>query len=172
MRATPIGQLLNSYLKQDLNLTKETAHLLFSANRWEAKYYIDDLLDQGITVIADRYSYSGIAYSMASDLDPEWCRSSEVGLPEPDLVIYFDVDIEQSYNDFVGSGGDVQERNDQVDFLAKVHNAYQCIPLMSVPWRFVDASGTKEATQEIVRELTIDAIRKTTRIRRYIHWSC
>lgn len=36
-RTTPIGQLINGYLTGNFELSDETIHLLFSANRWELK---------------------------------------------------------------------------------------------------------------------------------------
>lgn len=38
-RTTPIGQLINGYLAEGMNLPDEAIHLLFSANRWELKYF-------------------------------------------------------------------------------------------------------------------------------------
>ncbi len=64
------------------------AHLLFAVNRWELKKEIEDRINTGQNVILDRYSYSGIAYSHAKGLDYNWCRNTEIGLPEPDTVFY------------------------------------------------------------------------------------
>ena len=46
------------------------------------------LLESGKDVILDRYAYSGVAYTRAQGLDIQWCESSDVGLPTPDLVIF------------------------------------------------------------------------------------
>lgn len=40
-------------------------HLLFSANRWERAKNIIKTLEAGVTVIVDRYCYSGVAFSAA-----------------------------------------------------------------------------------------------------------
>jgi hypothetical protein len=37
-RTTPIGQMIDSYLKSQLDMDDHVIHLLFSANRWEAAY--------------------------------------------------------------------------------------------------------------------------------------
>ena len=66
-------------------------HLLFSANRWEAAASIRTAIQEGITVVIDRYYYSGIVYSAAKgniDLSLEWARYPEVGLPLPDLCLF------------------------------------------------------------------------------------
>lgn len=46
-------------------LPDEAIHLLFSANRWERAKNIIQSLENGITVIVDRYCYSGVAFSAA-----------------------------------------------------------------------------------------------------------
>lgn len=35
-RSTPIGQMIDAYLKSDVEMDDHVIHLLFSANRWEA----------------------------------------------------------------------------------------------------------------------------------------
>jgi len=79
-RETPIGKLIDAFLKRDIEMPAEAIHLIFSANRWELKYWsigafraltvfyrqkLEETLKAGISVIMDRYIYSGVAYSAA-----------------------------------------------------------------------------------------------------------
>lgn len=64
-RTTIIGQMINQYLQGSCELDDHVIHLLFSANRWEVAKNIEKLLNEGITLIVDRYLYSGIAFSAA-----------------------------------------------------------------------------------------------------------
>lgn len=66
-RTTPIGKLLNSYLADSsTKLDDRAVHLLFAANRWEVAEKIRrEVLEEGKVVIADRYAWSGVAYSRA-----------------------------------------------------------------------------------------------------------
>jgi len=67
-------------------------HLLFSANRWELAPRIRQLLASGVTVLVDRYAFSGVAYSAAKPgLTLSWCRQPDRGLPRPDLVLYLEL---------------------------------------------------------------------------------
>ena len=91
-RSTRIGKLLDEYLKFETNISHESVHLLFSANRWESKQKIESLIASGKTVIIDRYSHSGIVYSLVKGLSLEFCTACEKGLPKPDLILYFDCD--------------------------------------------------------------------------------
>lgn len=68
-RTTSTGHLINEYLKDgNCKLNNETIHLLFAANRWENVDKTKTLLLEGVNVIVDRYSYSGIAYSVAKSI--------------------------------------------------------------------------------------------------------
>jgi len=42
-RATPIGQMIDGYLKSQVDMDDHVIHLLFSANRWEAASVVPDL---------------------------------------------------------------------------------------------------------------------------------
>ena len=58
--------MLNMYLQnRDFKFPDEAVHLLFAVNRWEMKEQIIKDLNDGITVICDRYAFSGVAYSAA-----------------------------------------------------------------------------------------------------------
>ncbi|KAH7646901.1 thymidylate kinase family [Cryptosporidium bovis] len=94
-RKTEIGKILDLYLRKQLRLSPEVSHLLFCANRWELNDYIKQQLGNGVHVICDRYSFSGVAYSSgAVNLDIEWCKSPEKGLVSPDIVLFLDTNLE------------------------------------------------------------------------------
>ena len=51
----------------------------------------------GGVVVCDRYAYSGVAFSGAKPgLGLAWCKRPDVGLPEPDAVIYLDLPAEDA----------------------------------------------------------------------------
>ncbi|KAK3937463.1 thymidylate kinase [Diplogelasinospora grovesii] len=113
-RTTPIGQMIDGYLKSQVEMDDHVIHLLFSANRWEAVKTITSLLSSGVTVLCDRYYYSGIVYSAAKQnpsLSLSWARAPEVGLPRPDLVLFLDLDEAQA-RARGGWGGEVYERGE------------------------------------------------------------
>lgn len=65
-RSSATGKSINEYLlNADSDIEGHAIHLLFSANRWEAVDEIKKLLLSGISVICDRYAFSGVAYSVA-----------------------------------------------------------------------------------------------------------
>ncbi|RFU71960.1 thymidylate kinase [Trichoderma arundinaceum] len=96
-RSTPIGQMIDSYLKSNVDMDDHAIHLLFSANRWEAAANIRAYLAAGISVVSDRFYHSGIVYSAAKKnphLPLSWARAPDSGLPRPDLVLFLDLDEE------------------------------------------------------------------------------
>lgn len=50
-RTTSIGHLINSYLQSSANLSDQTIHLLFSANRWEASDSLTSKLLSGQSLV-------------------------------------------------------------------------------------------------------------------------
>ncbi|GMQ10005.1 hypothetical protein CsSME_00053182 [Camellia sinensis var. sinensis] len=73
-RNTGVGQMISSYLANKSELDDHAIHLLFSANRWEKRSLMENKLRSGTTLIVDRYSFSGVAFSSAKGLDIEWCK--------------------------------------------------------------------------------------------------
>ena len=88
-RQTPIGQTIDGFLKKEINIKCSKAiHLLFSANRWEMNDLVKTSLSQGVWVIADRYTLSGLVYTCAHSKEDihEWCKFSDNGLVIPDIA--------------------------------------------------------------------------------------
>lgn len=104
-RTTRIGGIINQYLVDpSFTLTDQSAHLLFSANRWEVVPDIIAALERGESVVMDRYIYSGIAYSLAKSKtgtndpqmgDVQWLYSPDKGLPKPDLTLFLTLSLEE-----------------------------------------------------------------------------
>ncbi|KAL4972106.1 thymidylate kinase-domain-containing protein [Aspergillus desertorum] len=98
-RTTPIGKLIDGYLRRQSHLNDHSIHLLFSANRWEIAQSIESDIANGTSVIIDRYSYSGAVYSAAkanSSLSLEWAWQPEIGLPKPDLCLFLSISPEEA----------------------------------------------------------------------------
>lgn len=68
-RTNTTGKLLDNYLnkKVDFGGSKETVHLLFSANRWENQEALKDIMgsEDHAVILMDRYVASGLAFSLA-----------------------------------------------------------------------------------------------------------
>ena len=127
---TPIGQAINSYLAGETQQEDHVIHLLFSANRWERAQAINDPINDGKTVIIDRYYYSGCVYSAAKqkpDLPLEWCRQPELGLPRLDVYIFLDISAEAAARrgGFGAERYEKQEAQDRVRHLFSELQAHE-----------------------------------------------
>lgn len=125
-RLTPVGKLLNEYLTNaNFDLSDQTAHLLFSANRWELARGLEDTINGGQNVVLDRYIYSGIAYSLAKAAlnDYDWLYSPDRGLPKPDLTIFLTIGLEELSN----RKGWGDERYEKQEFQKKVKECFMRI---------------------------------------------
>eukprot|EP01028_Stygiella_incarcerata_P005986 TRINITY_DN24698_c0_g1_i1.p1 TRINITY_DN24698_c0_g1~~TRINITY_DN24698_c0_g1_i1.p1 ORF type:complete len:234 (-),score=57.25 TRINITY_DN24698_c0_g1_i1:194-862(-) len=124
-RTLPSGQVIDSYLKSSSDLDDHAIHLMFTANRWEKRDLMLEKLSQGTTLILDRYSFSGVAFTAAKGIDKNWCACPEVGLPGPDLVMYFDVSLKSAQS----RSGFGEERYEKESFAAKVKTVFDSILL-------------------------------------------
>lgn len=137
-RTTQIGKMIDSYLQSETDLDDRTLHLLFSANRWEKHTLLRQTLESGKTVIADRYAYSGVAYSTAKGLPLEWCKNSDDGLPAPDVVVYLDLSPEDSKK----RRGYGSERYENLEMQTKVAKTFKA--LRTPKWKIVDADADED----------------------------
>lgn len=159
-RTTVIGGLINSYLQSSQELSDQSIHLLFSANRWEASASIEKRLQEGTHLVCDRYAHSGVAYSGAKGLDLSWCKASDRGLPAPDCIFFLDIPVE----DAVKRGQYGEERYEKVDFQKKVRSSFLSLQQMdeqqgpSVPWHVLDARKTVEQLQAEIQEIALRVV--------------
>lgn len=145
-RNTLIAGMIDSYLKSSVNLDDYSVHLLFVANRWECRGQILDWIHDGKTVVLDRYSYSGIAYSAAKGLDMEWCKGPETGLPKPDKVFFFKCPPELARQRAEYGG----ERYEKLEFQEKVAKVYEKLFKDLENSTEIDASLTQEEIFSII----------------------
>ncbi|KAK7324579.1 hypothetical protein VNO77_28253 [Canavalia gladiata] len=151
-RTTNVGQMISAYLTNTSHLDDHTIHLLFSANRWEKRSLMETKLKTGTTLIVDRYSYSGVAFSSAKGLDIEWCKAPEIGLLAPDLVAYLDISPEKAAE----RGGYGGERYEKLEFQKKVADCYKV--LHDASWKVVDACQPMEDVEKQLQEIVFDCV--------------
>ncbi|XP_042498857.1 thymidylate kinase-like [Macadamia integrifolia] len=106
----------------------------------------------GTTLIIDRYSYSGVAFSSTTGFNIEWCKAPEKGLLAPDLVVYHDIPPEKAAE----RGGYGGERYEQLEFRGKVAQHYQM--LHDATWKIVDACRPIEDIEKQLIELAMDCV--------------
>ncbi|KAH8827287.1 thymidylate kinase [Flagelloscypha sp. PMI_526] len=160
-RTTPIGKMIDAYLRSESDLDDQAVHLLFSANRWEATSKINALLASGTIIICDRYAFSGVAFSVAKSLSLpsppqtgplsyDWCKMPDTGLPRPDLTLFFDVSPSVARQ----RGAYGEERYEKEEMQSRVRSVFESIFRESSQGVVVvDANKTKEEVQTQVWDL-------------------
>ena len=73
---------------REVRVRQEEELLLLSLSKGENSEAIAKKLKKGSTLIVDRYSYSGVAFSNAKGLDLNWCLAPEKGLPGEPLFMF------------------------------------------------------------------------------------
>ena len=158
-RKTRTGKIIDDYLTNKIEVLDDRCiHLLFAANRHESKVDIVADLNNGINIICDRYSYSGIAYTsskkVADKMSIEWCTSSECGLPKPDSIIFLNLPVTDAQKR--GKYGD--ERYEKVEFQKRVKSAFDQIIENEkkgnehTKWNIIDANNDIESIHtEVVK---------------------
>jgi len=148
-RTTPIGKMIDSYLRSQSELDDRAIHLLFSANRWELASLIEKDLAAGTTLLADRYAYSGACFSASKSppLPLAWCQAPDSGLPAPDLVLFLDIGPEAAAK----RGGYGEERYERREMQERVRGVFKRLgEEEGRGWVEVDAGQALDAvTQEI-----------------------
>jgi len=156
---TPCGELLSQYLKSKVEIDARAAHLLFCANRWEQAKKINELLEEGKVIVCDRFSASGVAYSMAKGVDMAWCISCEQGLPRPDLVVLLNVEPELAST---RANFGIDDRHEVLALQQKIAANYYDSEVISMAqaYRTIDGSSAPEhvalQTYELVCKVLID----------------
>ena len=154
-RTTAMGQMINAYLQSKTEMDDGAIHLLFSANRWEKRAAMEEKLSSGVTLVVDRYSYSGVAFTAAKGvpgLDLEWCKAPERGLLRPDAVLYLNMPIEAAQK----RGGFGEELYETSDLQKAVRANFE--RLTEDWWTTVDATGTVEEVAEECERVAKDAV--------------
>ncbi|XP_053178149.1 thymidylate kinase [Scomber japonicus] len=155
-RSTTIGQLISSYLEKKSDLEDHTVHLLFSANRWELVPLMKKKLEQGTTLVVDRYAFSGAAFTSAKPgFCLDWCKQPDVGLPKPDLVMF----LQLSPAEAALRGQFGEERYETSAFQKAVQQKFeQLMKDPSVNWQIIDASQSVEDVHKNIANHTNNAI--------------
>lgn len=111
----------------------------------------------------DRYAYSGVAFTAAKskNIDFEWCKAPDDGLPMPDCIIYMDVNEEMA-NQRGGFGTERYEtqemqRNVRREF-AKMKEESRAVDVNL--WEDVDASGSVEEVSDRIINIVNGVLNK------------
>lgn len=157
-RTSPYSKDIEAYLHGDTEASPEEAVRLFAMDRayWLARMSED--LARGITLVVDRFTYSGIAYGMANGLDKERCNQIEtecIGNQtplHPDIVILLDMDPK----DAAKRNRYGQQRYETVEFQLRVRDAFY--KLFDYGWVLINAGLRLGEVLDTAQDMCIKAL--------------
>ena len=164
---TPLGRRLReAFLETEENVAPIAELLLFAADRAQhVELLIRPALEQGRTVISDRYADATFAYQGAGRGFDEKVVNEVIALAtgglKPDLTLFFDITVETAIRRMKEHQGNerVQNRMDleTAEFYERVRDSYLGIAEHE-PQRFrvIDANGSVEVIHKKVGEI-VDA---------------
>ena len=121
------GKLLRESAQSGRLSIEEEVELFLKDRREHVNELILPRLREGCVVIVDRYYFSTAAYQGARGLDPqELIRRNEEFAPEPDLLVLFDLPVEDGLAR-VRARGDKADHFEQVEQLRRVREIFLSI---------------------------------------------
>lgn len=160
----PIGSLIRQMLSGKVATDQRTIASLFAADRTDhlvnKEKGLRHKIDQGATVLCDRYYFSSYAYH-AQYIDMEWVihlNSLNAEILRPDVTIFIDVDpkiclerIQSSRNEF--------EMYEKIDIMKKVReNYFKSFERLNPFEKIVIINGNN--TMENVENQILQAVKK------------
>ena len=158
---TPLGEQIRSLLLDPKYSPDAITELyLYSASRRvNLTEKIFPLLQQGKTVICDRFIYSTVAYQgYARGLDPEFVRAVNYKTVEPlkvDLALFIDIPPEAGFKRKGGADKSDRLERESLDFFNKVYKGF-CDMCNSGEMVKVDGLGSEDE----VASLILNAVEK------------
>jgi len=86
----------DKWLETEGTLDAMVFQCLQTINRLELLETINNHINNGKTIIFDRYWASALVYGALDGLDTTWIRDIQAPLPEPDLWLFLDIPAEES----------------------------------------------------------------------------
>ena len=139
--SSPFGRLIRHYLDKKIDFDQFELNNLYSADRYYAKTILDDLIRNGIIVIADRYTPSNIAYGAFNGDTKERIQTMDQFLPQPDIIILVDIDPTTAMKRL-----EDKDRNEQnLEYLQKVRRNYLIeYYINQEKWKLIDGTEREQ----------------------------
>ena len=167
-----IGECLNGEHGDFAHLDPKIASMLYAVDRFESKEVLERWLEDGVIVIADRYVSANQIHQGGKIKDHKerekfltWLDKVEyevLKLPQPDLTVFLDVDIEYIHallqksgetKKYAGGAKDVVEHD--VEYLTNAQESARYLAGLKDNWIRVDcvSKGALRSIEDIHNEV-------------------
>lgn len=88
----PSGKIINDYLRNNNshNLTAREAQIIYTLNRTQYQNELIKKLEQGINIVSEDYTGTGIAWGIGAEIDQNFLEEINNHLIKEDIAILFD----------------------------------------------------------------------------------
>jgi dUTP pyrophosphatase len=141
----PSGTLINNYLRQGnfYKLTPREAQIIYTLNRTQYEETLKQKLAQGIFIIAEDYTGTGLAWGIGADVDENFLKFINSHLLKEDLAILFD-------GSRFTSGIETNHRHEQNEELTNKVRVTHLHLAQERDWQIINANQTIEQVQAAV----------------------
>lgn len=139
----PSGTMLNAYLRggNPYALAAREAQMLYALNRTQYQPIIKAKLDSGVTIIAEDYTGTGLAWGMGGGVDETFLKEINSHLLKEDLSFWFDG---QRFTDGIETGHKHEQDNELTNRVRQMHDKLA----EEFSWKKVDANRSIEEIQQ------------------------
>jgi dTMP kinase len=141
----PVGNLIHEYLHKKFELSLDMQFLLYAGDMVKDREKIAKLLQEGKTVIADRYFTSTIAYQGLGGFPIE--KALEFAgifqIPKPDIIIYLKVSPETSIKRKFKEKNSLDRNEENKEFLGQVGKFYDDLIEKQIFGKWIVINGEK-----------------------------
>lgn len=116
----PSGTMLNAYLRggNPYELSPREAQMLYALNRTQFETVLKTKLESGVTVIAEDYTGTGLAWGMGGGVDEKFLKEINSHLLKEDLAFWFDG---QRFTNGIESGHKHEQDNELTTRVRQTH---------------------------------------------------
>jgi len=141
----PSGTILNNYLREGnkFNLTAREAQTIYAINRTQYEPGLKSKLEQGINIVAEDYTGTGICWGIGAGVDEDYLKLINSHLLKEDLDFLFDGQR------FAESTEKNHKHENDEELLEKVRQAHLKIGQEN-NWIIINANLTIEAIHAII----------------------
>lgn len=147
----PIGRWIRTILREEDTIDPAALQLLFCADRAEHQKEIRKALQEGKTIVCDRYVTSTLAYGEALGLDAIWLEEINKKFIKPDLL-FFTLPSLSVCKERVAKRMQKDSLEDD-DLQNKVYRAYEKLAKADRSIHLIDTSKSKEENAKDVLEI-------------------
>lgn len=116
----PSGPILNEYLRKGntMNLSTREAQIIYSLNRTQFEYMLMQKLDDGVNIIAEDYSGTGIAWGIGTGVNENFLRQINSHLLKEDISFLLDG---ERFKDAIEQNHKLETQNELTVKVRQIH---------------------------------------------------